>query len=104
MFRRLFVVAPEGKRTLLASLESKLAIAPADLESTHDGYDKDLAKVATYPSFDAKVTSDQKQLAEFCKYLVGRKKAAIISRGSPRIYLPPQALADGTITLRYRKQ
>ena len=99
---RLFVVGPDGKRSLLATFDASLALCPADLESTPEGYDKDLAKVEAYPSFDATLTSDAAKLAEFCKYLVARKKAAVVSK-APRVYLPPQApTAAGGIVLRYR--
>ena len=90
------------KRSLLATFDASLALCPADLESTPEGYDKDLAKVEAYPSFDATLTSDAAKLAEFCKYLVARKKAAVVSK-APRVYLPPQApTAAGGIVLRYR--
>ena len=36
-----------------------------------------------------------------CRYLVARKKAAVLAAGPPRIYLPPQEVSD-TVTLHYR--
>jgi len=100
---RLTLVAPDGKRTLLATFESTLALCPPDLEATPDGYEKDLAKVNALPSAACKITADPAKLLEFVKYLAARKKAAIVHRGPPRIYLPPQTPdASGTLVLHYR--
>ena len=99
---RLFVVAPEtGDRSLLVTFEATQVRCPAVLEtSPANGYEKDLVKVNGFPFFEARITSDAAKLADFCRHLVVRKKAAIISQ-KPRIYLPPQTLSpDGGLVLR----
>mmetsp|Transcript_4697 Transcript_4697/g.13920 ORF Transcript_4697/g.13920 Transcript_4697/m.13920 type:complete len:417 (-) Transcript_4697:30-1280(-) len=95
------VLGPDGKRTQIATLESTCALCPLELESRPDAYDKDLVKVAGLPSFVAKITCDPAKLQGLCKYLVARKKAAVLAAGPPRVYLPPQEVSD-TVTLHYR--
>ena len=100
----LYATAPDGKRTLLANVTATFALCPDELEATPDGYDKDLDKVQSCPIFPARVEGDANALAGFLAYLVARKKAAVLSRGPPRVYLEPQTLGpQGAVVFRYRE-
>ena len=69
---------------------------PACFRGGPDAYDKDLPKVARYASFTYNVAGDRAGLAGLLKCWWDRKKAAVLCRGPPRIYLPPQEIgADG---------
>ena len=96
--------APDGTRSRIGGLSTTFEMCPPALEVRPDAYDKDLPKVARYASFTCTVAGDRAGLAGLLKYLRDRKKAAVLCRGPPRVYLPPQEIgADGGLELRFRE-
>tara|TARA_B100000459_G_scaffold65912_1_gene36354 strand:+ start:326 stop:643 length:318 start_codon:yes stop_codon:yes gene_type:complete len=96
--------APDGTRSRIGGLSTTFEMCPPALEVRPDAYDKDLPKIARYASFTCTVAGDRAGLAGLLKYLRDRKKAAVLCRGPPRVYLPPQEIgADGGLELRFRE-
>ena len=94
--------APDGTRSKIGGLATTFEMCPPALEVRPDAYDKDLPKIAQYASFGCTVAGDTAGLAGLLKYLRDRKKAAVLCRGPPRVYLPPQEIgAGGELELRF---